>query len=943
MAKKDSGSGSLVDLMMTRSLFTMGEHEYRAIELRDFLTVGCLGGKPYTVIRKQYGHTFLYGGGELPLDNIAMAELDSNGDKRYVYAFPVLLRDKMYCLLYGKLTDKPNCVPTLISVGGVSVFSRNFDPAMSAHEFAMDCIDGLIEGDADCVWTISDGVGYGNVTDGDADLIRLECVNVFQVIFSAFNDDAEFGTKMRSTPLPSGLRISRLDDIKGELEMRDTNGSIGVPYLEDLDKTLTSYAGLLGVKINIMRMKDSVILYVRLSELVNKVKENLEDGDYISLEALYPDQRAIGVKAQLNSSVVKLYMMLYEFTHPTDVVRRASLGCLSISNDDIPGVIYVIDDTADGDIRTCDVNTGGGDADLLQDYAEAALDFTFSRVPVKRAEYPIPTEALSIFEDILAAKILGEFDMTHDDVSDIDGMGVASDNVQSYPIIDKDVSTSYGILVHNSLEGANMAREAYDPSFFGSDFIHVCRRADGTFFRYVIFTELMGHIFKYTNAKEHIKIKAGYTAEFVLMYTIDAIPGVIPTSRLYMTDMSKHIEGASSIMGILCIPGLLDSLAVTHTSPSVIYPPSFDGNIMTILAINKILFENRDIKTASDFKTHDSSYPIGHDIGILKELYNFINAPEKLEVGVKTELHDSGDIISPNISHHLAHDRNPDATDVISDVFIAITERELKEKHEAEKAELNRVTSVILSNAMPLSDAVLPRDTSMLKFMMCVARVNRVVNFYFVTKELDIHVLSAIPTKELNETPNSQYIQAVAYIMNQTFKLRNIDHSNDIADAGTLSTFESLNEMAYNPNFRFERRDIKTGIYAKQSIIKVDDLIMGFIDNLDIGSDRFYLNPIKWLEAASISVDNKSFAKTVINYSGDKTIKDISISTSSISPNYKLWVTMEKKIVMRPNDAGAIQYISGDYDRQLKAKPNLGAMFNALELASAKGGDGLKW
>ena len=299
--------------------------------------------------------------------------------------------------------------------------------------------------------------------------------------------------------------------------------------------------------------------------------------------------------------------------------------------------------------------------------------------------------------------------------------------------------------------------------------------------------------------------------------------------------------------------------------------------------------------------------------------------------------------LDKNISRHLLPDRNPDAPDITPDVFIAITERELKEKREAEKAELNRVTSVILSNTMPLSDAVLPRATSMLKFMLCVARVNRVVDFYFVTKDLDIHVLSAIPTKELNETPNSQYIQAVAYIMSHTFKLRNIDHSSDIADADTLSAFESLNEMAYNPNFRFERRDIKTGISSKQAIIKVDDLIMGFIDNLDIGSDRFYLNPIKWLEAASINMDNKSFAKTVINYSDDETIKDISISTSSIRPNYKLWVTMEKKIVMRPDDSGAIQYIIGDYDRQLKSKPNLGAMFNALELASVRGGDGLKW
>lgn len=740
MAKDGAKPDGLIELLKTCILFTSDGHGYRAIELLDFLTLGCLGSKPYSTIRKMKGCTFLSEYGGTPLGDVALAELDSNGDKRYVYAFPVRLGDTMYCLVYGKLTAKPGCTPLLISVGGVSIFSRAYAPAVNPSDFAMECIDRLFGTGIDCDWAESDGVGYDDISRDNAIRLRVECVSMFNMIRSAPRY-SDYDAVRPYKAFPDGLKASNLEGIKGGLRMGTNANAIVIDETGNHIRILAVYEPLsraLGVNVLSTDNGNRVIPYVRLSELVRKVHRNIKENacSYINLEALYPDQSAISVNIHCGSVVAELYMKLYEYEQSSDGISyNASLGYLYCR--DVALGVLVIDDMPDTSIKTYEIDLGNKDTlSLLQKYAEDTTTFKFSQgAPAKRAEYVIATSVLQFFEEIVSVMIRKAINI--DRSSDIDIMDAVN-------------------------EGAT--------------------------------------------------------------------PSIATNEEA-------------------CVSGETPSLDTSQCPPS----------------------------------------------------------------------------------------------DKMDSALIAITERELKEKHEAEKAELNRVTSVILSNAMPLSDAVLPRDTSMLKFMMCVARVNRVVNFYFVTKELDIHVLSAIPTKELNETPNSQYIQAVAYIMNQTFKLRNIDHSNDIADAGTLSTFESLNEMAYNPNFRFERRDIKTGIYAKQSIIKVDDLIMGFIDNLDIGSDRFYLNPIKWLEAASISVDNKSFAKTVINYSGDKTIKDISISTSSISPNYKLWVTMEKKIVMRPNDAGAIQYISGDYDRQLKAKPNLGAMFNALELASAKGGDGLKW
>ena len=250
------------------------------------------------------------------------------------------------------------------------------------------------------------------------------------------------------------------------------------------------------------------------------------------------------------------------------------------------------------------------------------------------------------------------------------------------------------------------------------------------------------------------------------------------------------------------------------------------------------------------------------------------------------------------------------------------------------------VTSVILSKGVPISKDLLRDD--ILDFMFAVARDNRKVDFYFITKAYDIIHVEANPNAVIDDTPNVQYIQAVCFILGEYLKFLTPSHYDAIEDSETARIVDTIGAK-YTSKLDFDIHIIKShGSIA--DVIRVSDLVMNTINTGLKGENSYYLNPKPWLDAINIATGSNASMKTAVNFDKNGDVSELNVSVGGVINHYKTWITMANVLTMIVNsDQEEVTVVTNNVTTTIKSKPVLNKMLDALTLHTSNGKRELTW
>ena len=251
-----------------------------------------------------------------------------------------------------------------------------------------------------------------------------------------------------------------------------------------------------------------------------------------------------------------------------------------------------------------------------------------------------------------------------------------------------------------------------------------------------------------------------------------------------------------------------------------------------------------------------------------------------------------------------------------------------------------RVTSVILSKGVPISKDLLRDD--ILDFMFAVARDNRKVDFYFITKEYVIIHVEANPNAVIDDTPNVQYIQAVCFILGEYLKFLTPSHYDAIEDSETARIVDTIG-VKYTSKLDFDIHIIKShGLVS--DVVRVSDLVMNTINTGLKGENSHYINPKLWLDAINIATGSYDGMKTAVNFDKNGDVSELSVSVGGVINHYKPWITMANVLTMIVNsDQEEAAVVTNNVTTTIKSKPVLNKMLDALTLHTFNGKRELTW